>query len=166
MSRRSVAIGLLVFVLVVYGMAFLFSDRFPGLLPVGFSGLGDIAPLEAPTAIAGEQFAEPVEPEDPGAGGEPNLLGRIVILFEPIIIVAAAFLEALSSAVGTAVAVIASAFSGILDPLVSLATFNLPALSGNILFEFLRIGVVSVVLMTLAFLIFDLVRSVVPFLPG
>lgn len=166
MSRRTVAISLLVFVLVVYGMAFLFADRFPGLLPVGFSSLGDITPIEAPTIIAEEQFAEPAEPEDPGAGGSPNLLQRIVFLFEPIIFVAAGFLEALSSAVGTAVSVIANSFSTILDPLVSLATFNLPALTGNPIFEFLRIGVVAVVLMTLAFLIFDTVRSVVPFLPG
>ncbi len=164
MSRRSVAVNLLVFVLVVYGVAFLFSDRFPGLLPAGFSELGDITPLEGPTAITEEQFTEPVQPGVPSAPGEPSLLAQIFIFFEPVIFFAGSILDALSGAVGATVASISRSFSAILDPLVSLATFNLPALSGHVVLDFLRIAVVGVIVMTLAFLIFETVRSLIPFL--
>lgn len=164
MSRLRTIVSLVVFVVVLYGLTFTFSDRFPALRPSAIDDFSDITPIEAPVdpVTAGPEEA-PSFPPTPSVGCDVvtlclNIVGEWVIWFG----------MAVASFFGMVVEFLADAIDqGIKNAglFISIVSLDLP-LFDHPLLAFFRLAVLSVVSVTVGFIILESLRKFIPFLPG
>lgn len=163
-GRLRVAIYLVVFLVVVYGITFTLADRFPELKPRGLTAYEDLAILNRPV----DPSASTVPDEVPSPATPVSACDIVTLCLNVVG-------DWVVWAGGTAWAWIQNAASKAADGLeqmgrilniaTSAAAFDLPAFddSGFIL---LRIGLVGVVLIAVGWLIWSFIRAHIPFLPG
>ncbi len=172
-DRYRLILNLVVFLIVVWGITLAFSTDFEGLKPRGLEDVEDVVPTEGPSTI----LQEGIEVEDPQLdtqGQEPGFWTQVgQTLWGGFNWVTAGIPQAIVTTVDDYYNRAAIALGNMMDNFGkftrifgSVINYDLPALSGSPILIFIRLLVVVPTISLVGYLIFDTIRSLIPFLGG